>query len=145
MTVAQDRNDHAEEIAALALELVNAEQKNARELTARRIAALLERARREAAPQQPKPLATLAFGATNNLYVLNPEASSACVATQLGMRLAQLSAILLSTHGEGFETFSNLSHEAMENTLWACSDMVSECRELVGILDTMRHDEAKPA
>jgi hypothetical protein len=145
MTAAKVEKDRAKEIAALALELVNAEQKNARELTARRITALLERARKEAAPQPPKPLTTLAFGATSNLYVLNPEASSACVASQLDMRLAQLSAILSSTHGEGFETFRGLSNEAMASTLWACADMASECRELVGILETMRHDEAKPA
>jgi len=141
MATQQATTDTAADIAAIAGELVNSAEASAREVAARRIAAVIEQARSEANPQ-PKPLRTMHFGAVHDLYVLKSDAKAWEVGSQLDMRLSQLTAILSHLYGEGFESFKNMGDENQENTLWACADMARECQELSDVLRTLQGQEA---
>jgi len=64
------------------------------------------------------------------LYHVAPSASKTDIINQLQARLAQLSAMLCTTYGGGFETFDNWSEDVKDNYLWGCATMADECREL---------------
>lgn len=53
----------------------------------------------------------------------------------LQRKLAQLNAMLNMSYGCAGEAFRNMSDALQENFLWACSDLASECVELVSVLD----------
>lgn len=53
----------------------------------------------------------------------------------LQQKLAQLDAMLTMSYGCAGEAFRNMSDALQENFLWACSDLASECVELVSVLD----------
>lgn len=48
----------------------------------------------------------------------------------LARKSAQLFSMLITTYGEGFESFNSYNDEIKENYLWACSDLALEIREL---------------
>jgi len=53
---------------------------------------------------------------------------------KLSIKLAQLEAMTAMIYGEGFSSFDGSSKSIKENYLWACADMASEARNLVGKL-----------
>ena len=74
---------------------------------------------------QTKPLAF-----ASGIYQLAPDASKIDVIDHLQARLAQLSAMLCTTYGAGFDTFDNWSSEVKENYLWGCASLAQECDAL---------------
>ncbi|MBW8364716.1 MAG: hypothetical protein K0M39_09185 [Rhizobium sp.] len=71
-----------------------------------------------------------AFSISTPLYQLHPDATPVDIKTQLSTRLSQLYAMLVTTTGDGFESFDNWSDEIKGNYLWACSMLAKECNEL---------------
>lgn len=49
-------------------------------------------------------------------------------------KLAQLTAILNSIYGGGFESFQCLNDTLQENILWACADLSEDCERLADSL-----------
>lgn len=79
---------------------------------------------------------TMKFNATTRpLYVLAPGVTANQIGEEVYVRLAQLDAMLTVTFGDTGEVFrSSLSEDAQENYMWACNTMLSEVRELFGLM-----------
>ena len=53
---------------------------------------------------------------------------------KLQRKLAQLTAILNSIYGGGFESFQSLNNTLQENILWACADLSEDCERMADSL-----------
>lgn len=73
----------------------------------------------------------LTFTAAPHLYQITPSATKIDARDQLDARVAQVSAMLLTITGEGFNHFKNMDDTAQQNCLWACAMAVDECQELL--------------
>ena len=83
--------------------------------------------------QQQPEARTLSFAAyCGPFYQLHNAATSADILDHLQARLCQLEALLITTCGNGHESFSSWNDEIQDNFLWACSMMAEECKELAG-------------
>lgn len=82
-------------------------------------------------PTQDTPTArNVDFAFKSPLYQLHPDADPGDVRDQLSARLAQLSAMLMMIHGNGFDNFESWSDHVKQNYLWGCSMLAEECKEL---------------
>lgn len=72
---------------------------------------------------------TVTFTATP-VYTFLPEAKHSSVIDHLQSRAHQLTALLVSITGSGFESFDGLSDKMKHDYLWACEMMASEIQEL---------------
>ena len=73
--------------------------------------------------------------ADNNANQSTPAYSSAFdTLDKLQNKLAQLTAILNSIYGGGFESFQGLNDTLKENILWACADLSEDCERLADSL-----------
>lgn len=82
------------------------------------------------------------FGQANPVYSVLASATSGDLRECADMRLAQLSAALRAIHGGGFEAFSTLEPEHMNNYLWMLHSMAEEVRDLLGAMDDATAREA---
>ncbi len=65
------------------------------------------------------------------IYQLSPKASAIDIRDHLSARLSQLHALLVATHGCGYESFNQLSDPLKDNYLWCCAAIAEECETLV--------------
>ena len=136
----------AQEIAALAGELVNAAEGRAREEVARRIGDIVKEAAgvSQAKPQTPAEY-PLMFGTSRNLFALSRQAGADDVQSHLSARLSHLTALLSMTYGAGYQSFTQYDETTQEDYLWACCSMAKECGELLDALGELHREELDKA
>jgi len=74
------------------------------------------------------------FNYPSSVHPLYAVTASACkndLTDRLISRLAHLESMLATTYGDSGEAFRCLNDDLQDNYMWACSDMASECRELM--------------
>ena len=64
------------------------------------------------------------------LYQLADGVERNDIQSTLSAKLSHLHAMLVTSYGSGYESFSNYSAAIQDNYLWACSDLAEECKHL---------------
>lgn len=65
---------------------------------------------------------------------INPDASVDDVTNLLSRKLSHLEAMLMTTYGEGGESFRGWDDTLQDNFMWSCAELAAECR---AIFDTL--------
>jgi hypothetical protein len=86
-----------------------------------------------AATQAPRGR-NLNFTAGGPIYALSEDATEKEIQNQLSARLTHLSAMLMTIHGCGIQTFESWSERVKDDYLWGCSTLAEECKELASLL-----------
>ncbi len=81
--------------------------------------------------------------ATTTLTVSSRKPNLLDACNEASILASKLNALLAMTYGEQGESFRNMNDAIQDEYMWACSDMATDLRELVGKLNELNCEHFK--
>lgn len=78
----------------------------------------------------------------NGMYTLTDGTKTTDVYEYLNNRTSQLTSLLDSIGGEGYEDFKGLNESTQGNYLWLCADLARECAQLTEAIGSAIYKKA---